>query len=968
MCKIKSFFAIFFLSLCFFSKAQKLKFDSYTSKDGLISDDIYKVFQDQRGYIWLFTDYGAMKYNGKTFEPVLKNLSFNESFIYSYYQNSKGQIWVANSNAKIYEVKNDSAFIVKGTENISEDLKKTVSEITQLYVDDSLNIYAVTKLFTYKFLKNRNYKGINLNSQFKSNSIAYKVLCKGDYLLPIFSETLSQRKDAYFLKERSIKIILQNCNSSCDTVVLPSLVLTGPKYFKRYGDDFYIIYYNKIVRIKKDYSIKEIQLNSIVNSFVRDNDGHLWVGCYNNGLFEIDHNDSIINHYLIDKTVNDVFIDSHKSIWASTSGFGLFHCKGSSTFYFDKTDPLGLPIKLMKKIDGKIFVFNNQGDLFIVEENKVSNVNKTNDIKSEPLDVIKYHSLFYLSYRHKTEYFDLKKGVVKTILPFQKAFFASYRYNRMNEDTLLLVNRHGIMVVCNDSILDSKEFTFKVFDCCYRNRKILIATDEGIYEYSNNKLSRPSYLEGTEKCILSKIVKGKLGDIWFCSKGYGLFKLNSDNRLTHFTIENGLPSNVINDISFKTDHSILISTNIGLFHSSKYKKWVEIYPEQVYSAVEFKRDIYFSTKDGLIISKDVNPNEQNLIYFNLASILIAGKATSEKNIQKLKYNQNNIEFNFDIIAPSSSISDIIYQLNGRKNNIGITKNQQIVFQNLPPGSYTLTASLVANNIKSTPVTIYFNISPAFWQTIWFIVLSVLVALAICLLIILKLFKYVKNKESRKNEADKLIAEYKLIALKSQINPHFMSNCLTAIQHLIISNKIDEANQYLAKFSFLVRQVLNFSSKNMVTLKEELDLSELNIELEQLRFENKFSFEIKIDKPIDLKNIMVPPLILQPIIENAIWHGLLPLKKLRSGILKIFISIEDKILKIIVEDNGLGRKNAQEFIGNLKDSKGIKIVEQRIQSLNNLHNTDIGNIVFEDKFDKFNASCGVRVVICLPLFS
>ncbi len=965
---LRHIYVILFFSLCLFTKAQKIKFDNYTSKDGLISDDVYKIFQDQKGYLWLFTDYGVMKYNGKKFEQTLKNLPFNESFVYSYFQNKKGQIWIANSNAKIYEVRNDSAFIVKGIEAISEKLKKNIAEITQLFVDDSLNIFAVTKSATFKFSKHKHYEGIDLSLQYKQDSIEYNLICKDEDLLPVLSKKLKGKTGGYFLAHKKINIEFNQHDNEKEIFEIPSSVLTGPRLFKKFGKDIYIVSYNKVIKIGADKSIKEIQLKSIINGLIKDKNNHLWVGCYNNGLFEIDSKDSIINHYFKDKTVNEIFIDSQNGLWVSTTGFGLYHCKGFSTYYFEETEPLGYPVNLIKKIDDKLFVFNNQGDMFIVGENEIESIKNNNDIKSEPLDVIQYHSLFLISYRHKTEYFDLKKGVVKTIIPQQRQFYVPYKYSLINNDTLLLVRRNGFMIACNDSLLKKVEFKFKVNDCIAETGKIIIASDQGLYEYINDQLIRPDYFKTTETSNVSKIVKGKFGDLWFCTKGFGLYKLSSNNVLLHYTVESGLPSNIVNDISFSTDHSILLSTNTGLFRSSKYKKWIQIYGEQVQSAIEFRNDIFFSTKKGLIISKNIKSNDRYPVYFNLASVLINTNLVDFKKLHNLKYNQNNLEFNFDVISFSSSISDIIYKLSGTKNQIGITKNQQVIFQGLSPGSYTLTASLVASDSKSNSIVIPFVIVPIFWQTIWFQLLSAIIGLICCCLIGWELFRYFKMKEDKRNKAYMLITEYKLIALKAQINPHFMSNCLTAIQHLILNNKVDEANQYLAKFSFLVRQVLNFSSKSIVSLKEELETISLNIELEQLRFENKFDYDVEIQNTIDIERTYVPPLILQPIIENAIWHGLLPLKKTRKGILKIMVFADTEILKIIIEDNGVGRKKSDRTIGNSKNSKGMQIIEQRIKNLNNLYKTTVGDLFFEDLVDDLNNPLGSRITIVLPIFN
>ncbi|MBL7936257.1 MAG: histidine kinase [Bacteroidia bacterium] len=224
--------------------------------------------------------------------------------------------------------------------------------------------------------------------------------------------------------------------------------------------------------------------------------------------------------------------------------------------------------------------------------------------------------------------------------------------------------------------------------------------------------------------------------------------------------------------------------------------------------------------------------------------------------------------------------------------------------------------------------------------------------------------YFKNKELKKNEAKKIIAEYKLVALKAQINPHFMSNCIAAIQYLILKNKVDEANEYLAKFSFLVRQVLNFSAKSFVTLKEELEIIDLYVKLEKLRFE-KIKFQLEIESAINVDTMFIPPLLLQPIIENAIWHGLLPLENTKVAVLKLIIRLKEDILEIIIEDNGVGRKFIKESISNSNESKGIAITKQRIENLKYIIDHNVVSLVYEDLIDDKNNPIGTRVNISLP---
>jgi hypothetical protein len=199
---------------------------------------------------------------------------------------------------------------------------------------------------------------------------------------------------------------------------------------------------------------------------------------------------------------------------------------------------------------------------------------------------------------------------------------------------------------------------------------------------------------------------------------------------------------------------------------------------------------------------------------------------------------------------------------------------------------------------------------------------------------------IRNKKALKRQKEQLelvnrITELELKVVKSQMNPHFISNCLAAIQELIYTNNIDKAGQYIARFSYFLRQVLNYSDKNFISLAEEIEIIILNVELEQLRFKNEFSFEIHAVENMDLKEILIPSLITQPFIENAIWHGLLPLGNLRKPMLKVNIFLEGELPIIEIEDNGVGRHPKKTHS---KVSKGTKLVWDKIESLNRLNQT------------------------------
>ena len=199
----------------------------------------------------------------------------------------------------------------------------------------------------------------------------------------------------------------------------------------------------------------------------------------------------------------------------------------------------------------------------------------------------------------------------------------------------------------------------------------------------------------------------------------------------------------------------------------------------------------------------------------------------------------------------------------------------------------------------------------------------------------------RKTEFQLMENNRKIAETKLLALRLQMNPHFIFNSLTAINNFILSNDSEHASLLLTRFSRFMRQVLDNSKTEWVSLHNELKALQIYIELEQLRFENKFEVKINVAPDIDREMVHVPPLIIQPYVENAIWHGLLH-KKEGTASLTINCWKEDGMLYLQIEDNGIGREAATKVGNNAltsHKSHGLKVTEERLQILNQVYNVD-----------------------------
>lgn len=247
--------------------------------------------------------------------------------------------------------------------------------------------------------------------------------------------------------------------------------------------------------------------------------------------------------------------------------------------------------------------------------------------------------------------------------------------------------------------------------------------------------------------------------------------------------------------------------------------------------------------------------------------------------------------------------------------------------------------------------------------LWFITMFIL-------LIILILFIYFVRIQKEKKKQLRLKQQLNLYmqkALIQQMNPHFFFNTLNSIQYYILKNDKVTSNKYLSMFARLMRTTLNNSQHESISLADELEALKTYIELEQLRFVNKFDYRIEIDSEADVSNINLPPFILQPYIENAIWHGLMQMENEKQGMLLLSISRNKNWLICAIEDNGIGREKAMELSRNSGKhvSLGTRITETRIDLINQLYNSKL-NVVYKDLYDTQGNPSGTRVEISLGI--
>ncbi|MEP7373704.1 MAG: histidine kinase [Chitinophagaceae bacterium] len=343
-----------------------------------------------------------------------------------------------------------------------------------------------------------------------------------------------------------------------------------------------------------------------------------------------------------------------------------------------------------------------------------------------------------------------------------------------------------------------------------------------------------------------------------------------------------------------------------------------------------------------------------------------------KNIQSkitLRHNQNNLRISFS--APEFIFPERIeyaYQLWGVEDDWQYATyfKREVSYAKLSPGKYIfrLKAQMQGGNWEMAPVNYTIIISPAWWQTTLFKILSFTFSISAVVLIIQLRIQFIRRKEKQKLIHEKELLELEAKALRAQMNPHFIFNCLNSIKSLIQDDQKDKSVEYLATFSKLIRTLFNNADRKEITLFDEIETCKLYLQLEAMRFNNKLSFAVNIDENIDLKSLFVPALIIQPFIENAIWHGIVP--KEGGGTVLLNVLKEHGTVKIVVDDNGIGRVASQQnksgsSLAHL--SKGVNLTQSRLE-LDNLLKQRQVRLEMVDKKNENGIPTGTVAIITL----
>lgn len=945
----------------------------FTTKQGLPTNHVYDMVQDKDGFMWFATKQGLVKYDGAIFKTFTTQNGLPNNDTWKLETDYSGIVYYFSKSAYQGYIKNDSIY------KFSTKNKEVLAPAT-IYKNKNNFWFYGNRIISYKDNQVVD-AGFNIA---KFNSIGLELIKKhslndGKLIRGLLNPV---NKEFVYLNIKNKELYLYDWNFNLEkTLSFDATELTISSSFIEtgliYNQIGYYAFQNGIFFINfKDYSTRFLsfeeifgdnmtpmyfKLKSLPNEFQIAIPGHLAI---------LDYNLNISKTYQFSQELGQYsFKDTNENIWLTSISNGISLIKNTelqSQYYFKN-----LKVQKINFLDSIFYVgINNKGiyslDLntnqekeliqFDVPHSEVYQIKKDNISNKNIAVVARYTYEIIESNINKIEinntenqdlhdefssggkdYFSINNDdylitssaiikcefndVLSEILVTKQGLLGSEIYNnkayiygsdglfQFNEEKLISFNEELLNIPIN-TLFSNNDFLLVGTD----GRGLCIYNEKAVY-----------HLKETDGLSIQRIIV-KNDFVWLATQK-GVFKIqfNKNNFEESQVVDayfesDGLLQNNTNDIYL--DHQFLFAaSDIGLaklnLNNSIYKK---------------KPRLFFKTKrDTLTINKEAREH----ISVSFATLNFV--------------NQEHLQYQYRLLP-------------NQKEWIS-TETKIINFSNLSPNTYTLEVRVFDQHNNESIEKLFIHVVPLWWETTWSKILFTIILLSLLLLSIKLTKRQIQRKEEAKAQQEKRIVGLELQALRSQMNPHFVHNSLNAIQYYIQRNEVELSENYLSKFSQLIRLFFEYSRRQNITIKEEITLLKNYLGIEKMRFEEKLNYTISVANEIDQEEQLIPSMILQPIVENAVNHGIF--HKNENGTVKIeFTHINDSCFQVVINDDGIGiNKSKALFKTSSKNyqSNSSEVLQERLELLNQSNEWNISYSI-KDKSDLDKSETGTIVTL------
>lgn len=935
---------------------------NYTTRLGLPSNEVYETIQDSRGYMWFATSAGVSKFDGQSFKNFNIENGLGENSILGIYEDYRGRIWCRGISGSLSYIENDSSIILEA------QVKNYYPN--SLFVDQNDVVWVGSQM-----------SGIYYN--IKPPYATADVVAITDSLTDI--HITRSINGSIYSRNTSINkpSIIRDFQTGSEVPFEMPPSSSGIRVVTHHNITI-VCEGNQVFKIDENLKVENFEMPFTVKNAYVDNEENIWlcldagegVALYKNGNLNI-----IPEIYFENTTISSVVQDIEGAYWFSSISSGVKYVATLKMIEYD--------LQLLYNGEPLIFlnthsclVASNYSGKFNIIRGEEHYISTDGDYLKNPQSLPKGLGVTFKNKKH----FEHKNqtSILKTPSP---------DFHFLLEDDALIFKRNdthywgNTTLFCfkadkkNRTITDTYASPSRInASCLLGDSLLLLACNDGLWSFANGNYTDLNKKFPVLKQRLNDIKADDQGRLWIASSRSGVF-LIENNSIKQFNRTLGLSSNICNHILIVED-STFVGTNNGLSLISPNKigqyQCAAVTLKSSLPSTAIKKifkvgsGLHILTDDRLIWFEDAKPERTNQgprTYIN--NITVNNTRILEYQNLILDYNQNDINISvigISYIQPEQN--HYKYKLAEIDTGWHYSNSSQIQYPALPPGKYTLTV-LAINSlgvVSIHPATFSFVIKAPYWKTWWFMLFIAIMLGSLIWLLLWRRLTRIRKATEEKEKQNAQIARIEMKALRAQMNPHFIFNCINAIQHYILENDKLTANKLLSRFSRLVRNVLENSNCEWINIKREIETLELYIEMELLRFDSKFSVNINIASDIDTLLDQIPPLTIQPFVENAIIHGLLPLDN-RTGNLDIQLLKESNSIVCIIDDNGIGRKKAEAIKASKNQtyqSLGISITEERLQIYNQTgkHNQQM-KLKIEDKITVDQKPLGTRVTLILP---
>lgn len=956
------------------ARAQTLYLPHYTTKEGLPSNNCYFTLQDKKGYIWVATDAGVSRFDGSNFENFSVDDGLPDNQILQLKEDSKGRIWFLALNGQL-------SYFYNGKIYNSENEKKL----------KLLKLNAVVVSF-FEDSKGRIWFGTNKNT----------IACWNEQSVLLYHSSNKQKQFINaFIHEDSKGNIWAYSTQALHVFIERDFVLINdsirPLSYKTSlnlaNKSMYFLDKNGL-NLKTGFTVKKILTISpdLLNNspgYIYTNEKELWLS-NSGGVYILGFNGTK-KQILKDVDVNQVIRDRNENMWFTTKN-GIYRLPDPKERLYILNTESGLSTNTIKSItkDTKNRLWLGLSDakinLLEVTTKKIQTINipdkkKYFNIKQFKLDTARNTMYFSSDYGlGKLENIYAEKPKFSGLKEANNSVFVVKNFSLDQDKKLALALSSGVVII-SDRInkLEFNALNYKEKQDYFKERSYSVYFDHqqnlwfsnlnGVSEFGKGNLTK-HYEKNPALTKRINDIKELPNRIFaMATDGYGILFMANQKIVAHITQSDGLNNNIINKLFVKDQYLWAISNN-GVNRISFKNNKASI------TSFDYANDLLSDDLNDLYIDDNTAyfATNNGLVYFNF-NLTSQVKSAPKIYISSITHNkvpldlssssfsfepeEHNLVLNYSAVDFKNKQITYRYRLKGDVKWTE-TKNRRLELSALEPDTYTFEVSAKSqDNQWSKPARINFELEKHFWQTWWFF--SILIALGASLLYIItvNITKRQKNKEQEqlllKNKT--LMLEQR--ALQAMMNPHFVFNVMNSIQHYINTSNTSLANRVLTGFAKLIRKNLEICTKSYINLEEEVDYLNLYLSLEKNRFGEKFKYRITIDPQIDKEESYIPSMLLQPFIENAIWHGIMPQEE--GGEVDININQQDEAyLEINIIDNGVGIDNSLKQKKSGHQSKGMDLTQERINLLNRIEAKPIHLSI------KQNGLSGTIVSILVPL--